>query len=113
MRNDENAMRERFTANLRAFMAASGMSGKELAEAAGLTQAAVSRYVNGNRVPKADAAAALAGALGTTVDSLYGLKADAGALEDAVALVVAHAGELTRGQRVMIACACAGVGPDD
>ena len=47
-------MRERFTANLRAFMAASGMSGKELAEAAGLTQAAVSRYVNGNRVPKAN-----------------------------------------------------------
>lgn len=40
MRNDASTMRERFAANLRAFMAARGMSGKELADAADLTQAA-------------------------------------------------------------------------
>lgn len=106
-------MRERFAANLRAFMASRGMSSKELAEAAGMTQAAVSRYVNGRRVPRTASAAALAGALGTTVDSLYGMEIDAEALEDAVALVVAHAGELSREQRVMVACACAGVEHDD
>lgn len=38
-------MRERFAANLRAFMASRGMSGKELAEAAGLSRAAVRRTV--------------------------------------------------------------------
>lgn len=38
-------MRERFAANLRAFMAARGKPGKELAEAAGLSRAAVRRTV--------------------------------------------------------------------
>lgn len=104
--------RMRFARNLTAAMAAHGMSVGGLAEAAGLSQAAVSRYVNGRRAPKTDAAAAVAKALGTTVDALYGTEADADELDAAVALVVANAGTLSRGQRKTLAFACLGI-PED
>lgn len=46
------------------------MSQKELAEAAGLTESAVSRYVKGERVPRGINLMKIANALSITVDQL-------------------------------------------
>ena len=50
--------------NLAALLKERGMSQKELAEAAGLTPASVSRYVNGERLPWPATIAAMSRALG-------------------------------------------------
>lgn len=57
-------MTELIGANLAALLKERGMSQKELAEAAGLTPASVSRYVNGEREPWPATIAALSLALG-------------------------------------------------
>lgn len=49
-----------------------GMSQKELAEAAGLTNASVCRYVNGKRVPRMAAIAALSRTLGVEPSVIIG-----------------------------------------
>lgn len=48
------------------------MSQRELSERIGVREASVSRYVRGERVPKADVAARIAQALGTTTDYILG-----------------------------------------
>ena len=48
------------------------MSQRELSEIIGVTDVTVSRYVRGERVPKADVAARIAQALGTTTDYILG-----------------------------------------
>ena len=48
------------------------MSQRELSEIIGVTDVTVSRYVSGERVPKADIAARIAQALGTTTDYILG-----------------------------------------
>ena len=48
------------------------MSQRELSEIIGVTDTTVSRYVRGERVPKADVAARIAQALGTTTDYILG-----------------------------------------
>ena len=47
-----------------------GYSQKELAMKAGVTEAAMSHYVKGDRVPRASVLARIADALGTTTDYL-------------------------------------------
>lgn len=61
-----------FPVNLRMLIAKRGITQKELAEEAGMTEAAISRYCNGKRVPNLVTAAALASALDCTVDQLMG-----------------------------------------
>lgn len=48
------------------------MSQRELSEHIGVQEGSVSRYVRGERVPKADVAARIAQALGTTTDYILG-----------------------------------------
>ena len=48
------------------------MSQRELSEHIGVREGSVSRYVRGERVPKADVAARIAQALGTTTDYILG-----------------------------------------
>lgn len=49
-----------------------GMSQRELAEATGVTQVSMSRYINGERIPKAPVLANIATALHTTANDLLG-----------------------------------------
>lgn len=50
------------------------MTQKELAERIGLTETAISRYINGSREPKPDIIANMATALHTTADYLLGIE---------------------------------------
>lgn len=53
-----------------------GMTQKELAERINITEATLSRYVSGDREPKADVLANIATALHTTSDYLLGIEKD-------------------------------------
>lgn len=53
-----------------------GMSQRELAERAGVTEVSMSRYINGNRIPKAMQLANIARVLGVTSEYLLGKEAD-------------------------------------
>ena len=97
---------------LRDMLAARGWTQTDLAERAGLTHAAVNRYVNGRREPRAETVAAIAEALDVNPADLIGDWGyiDEGALESvgrAVDLVVAHIDDLTLAQREAIALALA------
>lgn len=48
------------------------MTQKELAQIIGVTEASMSRYINGDRIPKSEIIANMATALKTTVDYLLG-----------------------------------------
>lgn len=51
----------------------SGMMQKEFADRIGVTQTSVSRYLSGDRIPKADLVACMAKALGVSCDYLCGM----------------------------------------
>lgn len=70
-----------------------GISQKELARRAGVTEAAVSRYVRGDREPRAITVAALAKGLGVTVNDLIGT--EGGTLDDAYEMVARNARSLS------------------
>jgi len=59
-------------ARLQKLLYVKNMSQRELSEIIGVRDVTVSRYVNGQRVPKADVAARIAQALGTTTDYILG-----------------------------------------
>lgn len=80
------------------------MSQKELAKAAGLTPAAVSRYVNGEREPRALTVAALAEILGVKPSDIIGTT-DEQEMNTAIRLLVRNAGKLTEAQRAELIAA--------
>lgn len=84
---------------LAALLKERGMSQKELAEAASLTPASVSRYVNGEREPRALTVAALAEVLGVKPSDIIGTT-DEQEMNTAIHLLVRNAGKLTEAQRV-------------
>ena len=55
---------------LRTLIAERGVSQKELAQKAGVTEAAISHYINGDRSPRGAILLNIANALGTTTDFL-------------------------------------------
>lgn len=83
-----------------------GMSQKELAAAAGLTPASVSRYVNGERDPRALTVATLADTLGVKPSDLIGTS-DEQELNAAIRLVARNADRLTEAQRAELIAALA------
>lgn len=83
---------------LAALLRERGMSQKELAEAASLTPASVSRYVNGEREPRALTVAALAEILGVKPSDIIGTT-DEQEMNTAIRLLVRNAGKLTEAQR--------------
>lgn len=83
---------------LAALLRERGMSQKELAEAASLTPASVSRYVNGEREPRALTVAALAEILGVKPSDIIGTT-DEQEMNTAICLLVRNAGKLTEAQR--------------
>ena len=76
------------------------MSRKELAEASGLTEAAISRYITGTRTPKSISLSAIAKALDVTSDELLGNVNDTkDEVDDAIRLVARNADSITKEQK--------------
>ncbi|MCI6438762.1 helix-turn-helix transcriptional regulator [Fibrobacter sp.] len=65
-------MAEPFNARLQRLLSNSGMTQKELAAQAGVTEAAVSHYIKGDRVPRSSVVLKLAETLDVSVDELMG-----------------------------------------
>ena len=91
---------------LPALLGERGMSQRELAEAAGLTPASVSRYVNGEREPRAPTIAALADVLGVSPSDIIGTP-DEQELDTAIRLVARNADRLSEAQRAVLIAALA------
>lgn len=89
---------------LAALLKEQGMSQKELAKAAGLTPAAVSRYVNGEREPRALTVAALAEVLGVKPSDIMGTS-DEQEVDTAVSFIVRNIDKLTEAQRAELIAA--------
>ena len=86
-----------------------GMTQKQLAEKAKITEAAVCRYVKGERVPRAITVAAIAKALEVSPSELLGEpSSDPENIDNAVRLIARNARVMTEEQREMIirALAC-------
>ena len=83
---------------LTALLKERGMSQKELAEAACLTPASVSRYVNGEREPRALTVTVLAEAIGVKPSDIIGTT-DEQEMNTAIRFLVRNAGKLTEAQR--------------
>ncbi len=77
------------------------MSQKELAIKAGVTEAAVSHYIKGDRCPRSSVLARLADALGTTSDFLMGGEAQDSneEIEYARRLIARNASQMTAAQK--------------
>ncbi len=77
-----------------------GMSRKELAELSGLTEAAISRYITGSRVPKTISLSAIAKALDVSSDELLGNIVDKpNDVDDAIRLVARNADSVSNAQK--------------
>lgn len=76
------------------------ISRKEFAAMTGLTEAAISRYVTGQREPKAFTASLMANALGVSMNELLGTASDnPEELDGAVRLVARSAKKITPEQK--------------
>jgi transcriptional regulator with XRE-family HTH domain len=91
---------------LAALLEERGMTQKQLAEVAGLTPAAVCRYVSGAREPRAITVAAMARALGVAPAAITGTDAEK-ETDDAVRLIARNASSLTEAQRAELIAALA------
>lgn len=80
------------------------MSQKELAEAASLTPAAVSRYVNGEREPRDLTVVALADILGVKPSDIIGTSIEQ-EMDTAVRFIVRNIDKLTEAQRAELIAA--------
>ena len=79
-----------------------GRTQKQIAEIVDVTEATMSRYVRGERIPSADILADIATALHTTTDYLLGKAPDESNLNDAFTLVARNASRLTDEQKQAI-----------
>ena len=93
-------------ARLSALLRGRGMTQKELAEATNLTPAAISRYINGERVPRAITIAALAKALEVKPADITGTS-DEQETDEAIRLIARNASKLTEAQRAELTAALA------
>ncbi|MBR3317987.1 MAG: helix-turn-helix transcriptional regulator [Atopobiaceae bacterium] len=88
---------------LRFWLAQRRMTQRDLAVASGVTEAAVSKYVNGEREPRAITLTKLASALGVSTDELMGVvPTPADDLENSVTLLARNMDQLTDDQRERI-----------
>jgi transcriptional regulator with XRE-family HTH domain len=76
------------------------MSQKQLADATGITSAAVSRYVNGTREPRARTLLLIANALETTPNSLTGVTGDE--LTEACEFIIDNASDISEELRMRV-----------
>ena len=83
---------------------------RELAEMSGVTEAAMSRYMRGERQPRAEVVANMASALGVTSDYLLGRKEDKSELAQATRLVARNVSEIPENVRLELIRLLADVG---
>ena len=70
---DKDEWLETFGTNLLNIMNEKGISQRELADAAGVSEATISRYVNKRQIPNANVIVAIANALGCRPSDLIGV----------------------------------------
>lgn len=71
---DNDILRRGIGRNIRKFLVYRGMRQQDLADKAGVTQAMLSRYINGTSMPGLDKLHNLASVLGCQVDDLLGVE---------------------------------------
>ena len=71
---DNDILRKEIGRNVRKFIVYKGMNQQDVAERAGITQAMLSRYINGTSMPGIDKLHNIASVLGCHVDDLLGVE---------------------------------------
>ena len=94
-------MGEQFNIRLQRTLSGAGMSQKELALKAGVTEAAVSHYLKGDRIPRAAVAVKLAEALNVSVEELMGGNAET-SFDDVYKIVARSAKQLDNNQKAAL-----------
>ena len=79
-----------------------GIQQKELAERIGITETAMSRYINGTREPKPDVLANMATALHTTSDYLLGIKNDDLEYHQVRRMIARNASSMTKEEKMAL-----------
>jgi len=92
-------MGKEFGERLQGLLRDQGVTQKELAIRIGSTEATISRYVSGDREPKADALANIATALHTTSDYLLGIERDEFDFPKIKRMIARNASEMTAQER--------------
>lgn len=91
-----------FSDRVTALMKKSGLSQKELAAKAGVTESAMSYYVNGSRTPRGNVLTRLAKELSTTTDYLLGASDDIAGDEKELLYLQRNLGKLDPEQLKMV-----------
>lgn len=87
-----------------------GMTRKELADGAGVTEVAIGRYITGKRAPRAVTVAAIADVLNVSVDELLDREPiQEDELRHAARLVARNAGDLSADEKKRIVDALLGI----
>lgn len=94
-----NGTKSIFTRRVNELMEQTSYTQKQVAELAGITEAAFSRYMNSQRVPKPAILANIANILHTTTDYLLGMDDRYNDFGEMKSLVAMKAGGLTNEQR--------------
>lgn len=92
-------MGKEFGDRLQGLLRDQGVTQKELAIRIGATEATISRYVSGDREPKADVLANIATALHTTSDYLLGIERDEFDFPKIKRMIARNASEMTAQER--------------
>lgn len=71
---DNDILRKEIGRNIRKFIVYKGVRQQDVADQAGITQAMLSRYINGTSIPGIDKLHNIAAALGCHVDDLLGVE---------------------------------------
>ena len=88
---------------IRQLMVSQHLNQKELAEKANITEASLSKYLNGTREPRNDVVFNIAKALNVTVDYLLGNdNPNVGGFEEAVQLLTRSKKQLTDDERIKL-----------
>ena len=97
-------MGETFSQRLRECIKRQGLTQKELAARANITDVALSRYVNGTRIPKANTLSRLLEPLHTTADYLlYGTQpGDEREIDKVIKLIEKNAAIMTKAEKLEI-----------
>ena len=94
----------KFNERLAQLLKANGLTQKALAEKVGVTEAAMSHYLKGDRRPQASLLWRMAAALGTTADDLMGAEKrnPRGKIEEAQRLIARNVRQMTKKEKMDI-----------
>ena len=92
-------MEDKFATRLQIALQKAGMTQKELAERICVTEATLSRYISGDREPKAETIANIATALHTTSDYLLGIEQEGFDFANTKRIIARNAQKMTTAQK--------------